>query len=122
MKICGIIAEYNPFHNGHLYHINQVRKLADAVIIIMSGHVVQRGELAVYDKWTRAKAALSCGADLVIELPTVFSCSSAEKFSNAAIYILQQLNCIDMINFGSESGNIDDLKKLAHICQKIDKS
>ncbi len=122
MKICGIIAEYNPFHNGHLHHINQVKKLADAVVVVMSGHVVQRGELAIYDKWTRARAALSCGADLIVELPTVFSCSSAEKFSNAAIYILQQLNCIDMINFGSESGNIDDLIKLAHICQKIDKS
>ena len=122
MKICGIIAEYNPFHNGHLHHINQVKKLAGAVVVVMSGHVVQRGELALYDKWTRARAALSCGADLIVELPTVFSCSSAEKFSNAAIYILQQLNCIDMINFGSESGNVDDLIKLAYMCQKIDKS
>ena len=122
MKICGIIAEYNPFHNGHLYHINEAKKLADAVVVVMSGHIVQRGGLAIFDKWVRARAALSCGADLIVELPTVFSCSSAEKFSNSAIYILQQLNCVDMINFGSESGNIDDLIKLACICQKIDKA
>lgn len=122
MKICAIIAEYNPLHNGHLYHIRSVKKISDAIVVIMSGHIMQRGSLAMYDKWSRAQAALRCGADLVIELPTAFSCSSAEKFAHSAIYLIRELKYINMLNFGSESGNIDNLSRLAHICQKIDKT
>lgn len=122
MKICAIIAEYNPLHNGHLYHINSVKKISDAVVIIMSGHIMQRGSLSMYDKWSRTQAALGCGADLVIELPTAFSCSSAERFAHSAIYLIKELKYINMLNFGSESGNIDQLNHLAHICQKIDKT
>lgn len=122
MKICAIVAEYNPLHNGHLYHINSVKKISDAIVIIMSGHIMQRGSLAIYDKWSRTQAALNCGADLVIELPTAFSCSSAEKFAHSAIYLIKELKYINMINFGSESGDIDKLIRLAHTCQKIDKT
>lgn len=122
MKICAIVAEYNPLHNGHLYHINSVKKISDAIVIIMSGHIMQRGSLAMYDKWSRTQAALNCGADLVIELPTAFSCSSAEIFAHSAIYLIKQLKFINMINFGSESGDIDKLTHLANICQKIDKT
>ena len=120
MKICAIIAEYNPLHNGHLNHINSVKKISDAIVIIMSGHIMQRGSLAIYDKWSRAQAALNCGADLIIELPTAFSCSSAERFAHSAIYLIKELQYINMLNFGSESGNIDQLNYLANICQKID--
>lgn len=122
MKICAIIAEYNPLHNGHLYHINSVKKISDAIVIIMSGHIMQRGSLSMYDKWSRTQAALNCGADLVIELPAAFSCSSAEKFAHSAIYLIKELKYINMLNFGSESGNIEQLSYLAHICQKIDKT
>lgn len=122
MKICAIIAEYNPLHNGHLYHINSVKKISDAIVIIMSGHIMQRGSLAIYDKWSRTQAALNCGADLVIELPAAFSCSSAERFAHSAIYLIKELKYINMLNFGSESGNMDQLNYLAHICQKIDKT
>ncbi|MDE5600539.1 MAG: nucleotidyltransferase family protein, partial [Oscillospiraceae bacterium] len=120
MKICGIIAEYNPLHNGHLYHINKVKKISDAIIVIMSGHLMQRGDLAIYDKWSRAKAALICGADIVIELPTTFSCSCAERFSYGAVKLLNDLNCVNMISFGSESGNINELIKVAKLCKEID--
>lgn len=122
MKVCAIVAEYNPLHNGHLHHINSVKKTADAIVVIMSGHIMQRGSLAIYDKWSRTQAALNCGADLVIELPTAFSCSSAERFAHSAIYLIKELKYINMINFGSESGDIDKLNDLAHICQKIDKT
>ena len=86
MNITGIIAEYNPFHKGHLYQIEQVKRNgADYVIIVMSGNFLQRGTPAILDKWTRTRMALSCGADLVIELPTVYASSSAENFADGAI-------------------------------------
>lgn len=115
MKISVIIAEFNPFHNGHEYIINEAKKSSDAVVCVMSGSFVQRGEVAVYDKWTRAKATVLCGADLVIELPTVFAVSTAERFAFGAISLLKSLGCIDEIVFGSEVGNIDTLKKAAEI-------
>lgn len=117
MKIVGLIAEYNPFHNGHQYHIEKSKELtgADAVIIVMSGNFVQRGAPAIMPKHLRAEAALSSGADLVIELPICFSTGSAEAFSQGAITILEQLGCVDSICFGSECGDISLLKKLAKI-------
>ncbi len=122
MKVAAIIAEYDPLHNGHLKHIQTVKQLCDAVVIIMSGHLMQRGELATFDKWTRTKAALLSGADLILEIPSVFSCSSAEKFAHSAIKIVKELNFINFISFGSEIGNISKLKEVAKICQTIDKT
>ena len=85
MKISGIIAEYNPFHNGHLYQINKVKENgADYVVIVISGNFLQRGTPAILDKWTRTRMALSCGADLVIELPAVFATASAQYLQEAA--------------------------------------
>ena len=105
MKTAGIICEYNPFHNGHLYHINQTKKQADAVVCVMSGSFVQRGLPAVCDKFSRADAAVRHGADLVVELPTVFALSSAEKFAYGGVSILGALGFVDMISFGAESEN-----------------
>lgn len=118
MKTAGIICEYNPFHNGHLYHINQTKKQADAVVCVMSGSFVQRGFPAVCDKFSRADAAVRQGADIVIELPTVFALSSAEKFAYGGISVLDSLGFVDMVSFGAESENFrifdeenDDFKK-----------
>lgn len=107
MTTVGIIAEFNPFHNGHKHLINQAKKItkADYVIVIMSGNFLQRGEASIYNKFTRAKMAVSEGVDLVIELPVAYSTGSALDFSNGAINILDKLNSIDYLCFGSE--NID---------------
>ena len=115
MKITGIVAEYNPFHNGHKYQIDFAKKHSDAVIIVMSGSFVQRGEAAVFDKWTRAKAALLGGADLVLELPVCFSVNSAERFAFGAVSLLNQLGIVDTLCFGSESGDLAQLKNAAHL-------
>lgn len=117
MKIVGLIAEYNPFHAGHLYHMEQAKKLtgADAVLVIMSGDFVQRGTPAILPKHLRARMALSAGADAVIELPVCFACASAEYFAAGAVSILNQLGCIDSICFGSECGDLALLKQIARI-------
>ena len=115
MKICGIIAEYNPFHLGHLKQIEYVKNVlgAEKIVVIMSGNFSQRGEVAVLDKFTRAKHAIIAGADLVIELPTVFATANAEIFAKGAINIFNSLNVIDAICFGVESGSKDDYISLA---------
>ena len=115
MKICAIIAEYNPFHLGHLKQIEYVKNTlgAEKIIVIMSGNFTQRGEVAVLDKFTRAKHAIIAGADLVIELPTVFSISNAEVFANGAINIINSLGVVDSLCFGVESGTKDDYIALA---------
>ena len=107
MKICAIICEYNPFHNGHLYQLNEAKRLsgADAVLCIMSGNFVQRGEAAVADKFTRAKHAVLGGADAVIELPTVFATSNAELFAKGAISILSAIPAVTTLCFGTESAD-----------------
>lgn len=117
MSVLGIIAEYNPFHNGHKYHLEQSKKLcdADSVVCVMSGNFIQRGEPAIVDKWARAEMALISGADLVIELPVVYSMSSAEYFAFGAVKILDSLGIIDCICFGSECGSIDKLYIIADI-------
>lgn len=109
MKVCGIVAEYNPFHNGHLYQLEEARKRtnADILIVVMSGNFLQRGEPAIVDKWTRAQMALSGGVDLVVELPVAFSTQAADYFASGAIQILNALN-IDVICFGAESGGNED--------------
>ena len=122
MKICAIIAEYNPLHNGHIYHIKKAKEIADAVIIILSGHTTQRGEFSIFNKWTRAKTALLSSANLVLEMPTIFSSSSAERFATAAIKIIKELNCVDILSFGCETKDIEKLKELAVLCKEIDKT
>ncbi|QJW44373.1 nucleotidyltransferase [bacterium BFN5] len=115
MKIVGIIAEYNPFHNGHQWQISQARQLtgADYVICIMSGNFVQRGELAVFDKWKRAEMAVLGGADLVIELPVVFSVRSAQYFAAGGVRLLNALGIVSYLCFGTEHPDINILKQIA---------
>lgn len=117
MKTAGIVAEYNPFHNGHLYHIEKTKKITGAnfIVAVMSGNFVQRGEPAILDKWTRAELALKNGCDMVLELPAVYSSSSAEFFSKASVKILNDTNIVDFLCFGSESGDINELNKIANI-------
>ena len=115
MKICALIAEYNPFHLGHLKHIEYIKNTlgAEKVIVIMSGNFTQRGEIAVLDKFTRARHAILAGADAVIELPTVFATANAEIFASGAVKILNSLNVVDGICFGVESGDKDAYVSLA---------
>ncbi|KGN02891.1 hypothetical protein Z969_03810 [Clostridium novyi A str. 4570] len=117
MNITGIITEYNPLHMGHIYHINKTKELTncDGIVCIMSGNFVQRGIPAIMDKWTRCELALNSGVDLVIELPSVYSLSSAEFFAYGSISLLNSIGVINNICFGSESGNIDDIKSIAEI-------
>ena len=113
MKTAGIICEYNPFHTGHKYHIDHIKKEFDAVVCIMSGSFVQRGSIAIYDKWSRARSALENGADLIIELPVKYALSSAEGFAEGGIRILDASGVIDALCFGSESGDILELTSCA---------
>ena len=116
MVIAGIVAEYNPFHNGHEWHIRRTREALgeDAVIVCcMSGDFVQRGEAAAYSKFARAEAAARCGADLVFELPLPWALSSAEGFARGAVGLLAQLGAVDVLSFGSECGDADALSAAA---------
>ena len=117
MKIVGLIAEYNPFHNGHRYHIEQAKELtgADHVIVVMSGDFVQRGAPAIMPKHMRCEAALKAGASLVIELPACYATASAESFAFGAVSILDKLGCVDAICFGSECGSIKNLQLISKI-------
>ena len=117
MKVSGIVVEYNPMHNGHIYHIEKTKELTSCthLVAVMSGNFVQRGEPSIVNKWTKCKMALNNGVDLVIELPFVNSISSAEGFCYSSIKILDSLNIIDNICFGSEEGSIDTLKTVASI-------
>lgn len=112
LKICGIICEYNPLHLGHIRHIEFSRSLADTVICAMSGDFTQRGTPAIMDKYLRAKHAVLAGADLVLELPAVFSVASAENFAYGGIRLLDALRC-DCLSFGSEGGDLASLEKCA---------
>lgn len=116
MKAVGLVTEYNPFHNGHLYHLNKAMELtgADISVAVMSGDFVQRGEPAVLDKYTRTSMALNSGVNLVVELPVNYAVSSAESFAAGALKILDYIKA-DSIAFGSESGDIERLSKLAYI-------
>ena len=109
MKICAIICEYNPLHNGHLYQIGEAKRLsgADAVLCLMSGNFVQRGESAVMNKYIRAKHAVNAGADAVVELPTVFATSSAEFFAKGAISLLSKIPSVTTLCFGAETADKD---------------
>ena len=116
MKAVGLVTEYNPFHNGHLYHLNKAMELTgtDISVAVMSGDFVQRGEPAVLDKYTRTSMALNSGVNLVVELPVNYAVSSAESFAAGALKVLDYIKA-DSIAFGSESGDIERLSKLAHI-------
>lgn len=115
MKVLGIVAEYNPFHNGHAYHITESKRItgADTVVAIMSGNFLQRGEPAIFDKWTRAQMAMQNGVDLVLELPAVYATQNAERFAYGAVASLHATGLINYLSFGSESGHIEDLFDLA---------
>jgi len=106
MKVCGVIAEFNPFHQGHAYLLEQARKQtgADVMVVVMSGNWVQRGEPAIEQKWSRAKAALHHGADVVIEMPTAVSCQATDLFARGSVEILQKVGC-DSLAFGCEGGD-----------------
>ena len=121
--VAGIVAEYNPFHNGHKFHIEQTKKLtgADYIIAIMSGNYVQRGEPAIINKFIRAEMALENGIDLCIELPTCYATASAEYFAYGAVSILHKLNIVDYICFGSEVGDIKELECIANVLNSNDK-
>jgi len=116
MKVAGIVAEYNPFHMGHQYHIQKIREQLGsecAIVCVMSGDFVQRGEPAVYSKFARAEAAVRSGADLVLELPLPWCMASAERFAQGAVHILGSLGVIDVLSFGSESGDALVLEQVA---------
>ena len=114
MKAIGIIAEYNPFHNGHLYHLEKVKEMYPdyTIILVMNGNFTERGEVTIIDKWKRCDIALELGVDLVIELPFSFSTQSADFYAYGAITILEKLG-VEKVVFGSESDNIHDLKLIA---------
>ena len=114
MKVCGIVAEYNPLHSGHKFHIDKSKELtgADGIIAVMSGSFTQRGDAASFDKWTRAKSAVMAGANLVVELPFCFACAPAEIFAGGAIRLLENIGC-HFVSFGSETGDIEKLKEMA---------
>lgn len=116
-KILGVISEYNPMHNGHQYHLEESKKLVnpDFSVCVMSGNFMERGDTAIISKWARTKAALKAGFDMVIELPTIYSISSAENFAAGAIKILNVLGDDVTLSFGSECGNVEVLNNLAKI-------
>lgn len=116
MLVAGIVAEYNPFHLGHAYHLAQTRAALGrdgAVVCVMSGHWVQRGECAVADKWTRSALALAGGADLVLELPTPWAMASAEAFARGAVGLLEATGVVEVLSFGSEEGSLEALRQAA---------
>ncbi len=117
MKVLGIISEYNPLHSGHVHHIKTSCEKTSAThtLCVMSGQFVQRGEPAIVDKWARTRMALYSGIDLVIELPVVYSCASAEIFAYGAVKTLQQAGIIDFLSFGSEQGELGSLWRIASV-------
>ncbi len=118
VNVLGIVAEYNPMHNGHAFQLEECKKQSNAefTIAVMSGNFTQRGEPALLDKWIRAEMAVLAGVDLIIELPFYFACNSAEYFAKGAINILEDLGIVTHIGFGSESG---DLKRIKEVSEKL---
>lgn len=116
-KVVGVIAEYNPFHNGHYYHLQKAKEKsgADYCVAVISGNFTQRGEPSIVNKWDKAYMAICGGADLVIELPTIYSISSAENFANGAIKILDSLKIVDSFSFGAEANDIATLNNIANV-------
>lgn len=120
MKIGGIIAEYNPFHNGHRYQIEQFKLKHNIthLVVVMSGNFVQRGDVAIIDKFKRSKMAIQGGADLILELPVCYALSTAEYFALGGIYLLNSLGCVDTLSFGSSS-DIDTLTKISKLSNEL---
>ena len=116
-KAVGIVCEYNPFHNGHYYHMQKAKQEANAdyCIAVISGNFTQRGDVSIVNKWAKAYMAICGGADLVIELPTIYSVSSAENFANGAIKILDSLKIVDTLCFGTETGDFAALNNIANV-------
>ena len=116
-NILGIIAEYNPFHNGHLYHLQKSKRDTDSTytIAVISGNFTQRGSTSIIDKWEKSEMAILNGVDLVLELPTLYATSSAENFADGAIKLLDSLKIVDYVSFGAESPNLSALDHLAEI-------
>lgn len=116
-RVLGIIAEYNPFHNGHMYHLEKAKEQSGAQysICVMSGNFVQRGNTSILNKWKKAEMALKNGIDLVIELPTIYSVASAESFSLGAIKLLDSLKIVDAISFGAETDDFAALNNISNI-------
>lgn len=121
MKAAGIITEYNPFHNGHLHHIQKTREITncDVLVAVMSGNFVQRGEMAIVDKWQRAQAAIENGVDLIIELPYLCATQSAQQFAQSSVDLLNIAEVTDLV-FGSESNDLEKLKEIASMSFKVD--
>lgn len=123
MELAAIIAEYNPFHNGHLYQLQEIRRRgATHIVAVMSGNVVQRAEVACFYKRTRAKAAVLSGVDLVIELPAIYACAPAERFAEGAVKTLSGLGIPGTLWFGSECGNLEQLKGCVTALRQVDGS
>ena len=122
IKSLGIIAEFNPFHQGHQYLIEEAMKQTDSevCVVVMSGNFMQRGSFAVSDKWIRAEAAVKKGVNLVVELPTIFACNSAEYFAKGGVEVLEGFGCIDYLAFGSENGNLRKLQSAADFLKEND--
>ncbi|MBQ6236169.1 MAG: nucleotidyltransferase family protein, partial [Clostridia bacterium] len=120
MRVVGIIAEYNPLHNGHIYHMEESKKQAGSefCVVAMSGNFVQRGEPACTDKFTRAEWAVMGGADLVVEIPTVFAVSSAERFAEGAVKTLAATGVVTDLAFGVETDDVNVLYHLADILER----
>lgn len=116
-KVLGIVAEYNPFHNGHLYHLEKSKKDTGSnyTVAIMGGNFTQRGSASLIDKWSKAESAIQCGVDLVIELPVLYATSSAENFAEGAIKILDSLKVVDYVSFGAETADIEILNQCADV-------
>lgn len=116
-NVLGIVCEYNPFHNGHLHHLNESKKIthSDYSIAIMTGNFTQRGDVSIIDKWSKTRMAIESGVDLVIELPTLYAISSAENFANGAIKLLDSLKIVDYLSFGSECEDISVLNDIANV-------
>lgn len=119
-KVLGIIAEYNPFHNGHLYHLNKSKQLAQAdfCVAVIGGNFTQRGEPSLIDKWSKTESALLNGVDLVLELPTLYATSSAENFADGAIKLLDSLKVVNTVAFGAETTDLDILNDFAEVLYK----
>ena len=116
MKKVGIICEYNPFHNGHIYHLNKIKEMYNdsLIILVMSSSFTERGEISLLNKWEKTKVALDYGVDLVVELPFVFASQSADIFARGAIELLKELK-VDVIVFGSESNDPSELVQIANL-------
>ncbi len=117
MRVVGLVTEYNPFHNGHLYHLNKSKELTGAThsVAVMSGHFLQRGEPALLDKWSRAEMAVSCGVDLVVELPVVYSCATADQFARGSVSLLDRMGIVNALSFGSESGEVELFREIGYL-------